>query len=173
MDLFNIPAFQPETRPGGPSCRQAAAATATNSRPTTWCPLSVVLAGAAADAGPSVPLPGVAGGGRWLTCTDDLRVPPPTELWRRGRTGRGRQCTGGNRPKPGRVVRTEVGGPSSHHPRTINELSSRKWARYNSCLLVKSLPRWARYPGGLTAISHSLADAPASAQSIHGLPHNA
>jgi hypothetical protein len=48
---------------GGPSCRQAAPATATNSRPTTWCPLSKAPAGAAANAGPSVPLAGAGGGG--------------------------------------------------------------------------------------------------------------
>jgi len=63
-------------------------------------------------------------------------------------------------------------GPStSHHPRTINELLSRKWVRNNGCLLLNALPRWSHYPGGLTAISQ--VDAPVSAQPIHELANNA
>jgi hypothetical protein len=46
-----------------PCCCQAAAGTATNSRPSPLYPLSAAPAGAAANAGPIAPLPGGAGGG--------------------------------------------------------------------------------------------------------------
>lgn len=60
--LVQYSRFSPRSTSAGPSCRQAAAATATNSHPTTLCPLNGVLAGAAANAGPIAPLPGVANG---------------------------------------------------------------------------------------------------------------
>jgi hypothetical protein len=62
--LVQYSRYSPRSTSAAPSCPQAAAATATNSHPTTSCPRNGVPAGAAANAGRIVPLPGVAGGGR-------------------------------------------------------------------------------------------------------------
>jgi hypothetical protein len=57
------------------SCRQTAAATATNSRPTTLCLLIAAFAGTAGNAGPIVPVPGDAGGRPWLKCSSATQLP--------------------------------------------------------------------------------------------------
>jgi hypothetical protein len=64
--LVQYSRFSPRSTFTGPSCRQAAAATATNSRPTTLCPPNAAPAGAAASAALLVPLLGDAGGRLWL-----------------------------------------------------------------------------------------------------------
>jgi hypothetical protein len=60
--LVQYSRFSPRRASAGPSYPQPAAATATNSHPITSCPRNAVPAGAAANAGPIVPLPGVADG---------------------------------------------------------------------------------------------------------------
>jgi hypothetical protein len=63
--LVQYSRFSARNAPKGRSCRQATAATAMNSCPTTWRPPSAARAGAVGNAGLTVPLPGAAAGGRW------------------------------------------------------------------------------------------------------------
>jgi hypothetical protein len=71
---------------------------ATTSHPTTLCLLSGVPAGAAAKAGPIVPLPGGEGGGPWLKCSRSLTAyHRQREVVKRGGHA---VSTGGNRPEP-------------------------------------------------------------------------
>ena len=74
-ELVQYSRFSPRKASAGPTCRQAAAATATNSLPTTLCALGRGTAAAAANAGPIVPRPGGAGAGRWLKWSSSSRMP--------------------------------------------------------------------------------------------------
>jgi hypothetical protein len=90
--LWTCSIFPPFARcaSAGPSYPQSAAAMATNSHPTTSYPRNGVPAGAAADAGPIVPLPGVADGRPRLSAqVTSVGVAPPAREWRNGEGARG------------------------------------------------------------------------------------
>ena len=71
--LVQYSRFSARSASGRPFCRRTAAETATNLHPTTLCLRSGVLDGAAASAGPIVPLPGVANGRPRLSAQVTLR----------------------------------------------------------------------------------------------------
>ncbi len=73
--------FSARSASPGPFCRQTAAATATNLRPTTLRPPSAAPAGAVGDAALSAPPPGGAGGRLRLKCSSS---PDCTTAPRRG-----------------------------------------------------------------------------------------